>query len=236
MKERVLLLFSGGQDSTTVLAWCLKKYKKVHLICFDYGQNHKVEIMAAKKIIKVFKLNYPAWKARIEKLVVYKISNLGTLQKNALVSEMKININKKLPNTFVPGRNVLFYVLSASLAYSRNIDDIVSGVCETDYSGYPDCREETIVSIKRTLNLAMEKKFNLYTPLMKKNKTQTWKMAYSLGGKKLVELIKKHTHSCYRGDRLNYNEWGYGCGNCPACQLRKKGWLGYKSIKEKNVI
>ena len=119
--------------------------------------------------------------------------------------------------------------------FSRNISDIVSGVCETDFSGYPDCREETIFSNK-TLNLAMEKKFNLHTPLMKKDKTQTWKMAYSLGGKELVDLIEKYAHSCYLGDRLNYNEWGYGCSKYPACQLRKKGWLGYKSMKEKSKL
>ncbi len=225
--NEALLLFSGGQDSTTVLAWCLKKYDKTHLITFDYGQIHNIEMQSAKRIIKTFKKEFPVWKHKIENLIVYKINNLGKLHKNALVSKIKISTKDKLPNTFVPGRNVLFYTLGATLAYSRNIHNIVSGVCETDFSGYPDCRNKTIQYINKTLNLAMEKDFKLFTPLMNKSKTDTWKMAYRLGGKKLVDIIIKHTHSCYLGNRENLYPWGYGCNKCPACLLRRKGWENY---------
>ncbi len=228
MKKNALLLFSGGQDSTTVLAWCLKKYNNVHLITFDYGQNHSIETSAAKNIAKIMKKEFPDWKNKIHIPIIFKISNLSVLNENALVSDIKINTRKKLPNTFVPGRNVLFYLLGATFAYSKNISDIVSGVCETDFSGYPDCRQKTILSVKKTINLAMEKNFNFFTPLMKKNKAETWQMAHNLGGERFINIIKKNTHSCYLGNRSKFNEWGYGCDNCPACKLRKKGWNYYK--------
>ena len=234
--KSVLLLFSGGQDSTTVLGWCLKKYDNVHLITFDYGQNHRVETTSAKKVIKIIKKEYLNWSNKIKDLVVYKIDNLGQLHKNALVSDIKIKTDKKLPNTFVPGRNVLFYVLGSALAYSRNINDIASGVCETDFSGYPDCRNKTILSIKKTVNLAMEKEFKFFTPLMHKSKADTWHMAYKIGGNKFVEIIKKNTHSCYLGNRRKLNDWGYGCGKCPACKLREKGWINYINKKKRNVL
>ena len=232
MKNRALLLFSGGQDSTTVLAWCLKKFDEVHLITFDYGQNHLIEIATAKKILASFKRNFSKASKKIKSDIIFRVENLNVLSKNSLTSKIKMKKKNGLPNSFVPGRNILFYTLSSAYAYDKGINNIVSGVCETDYSGYPDCRDETIKAVKKAINLGMEKKYNFYTPLMKKDKADTWEMAYNLGGKKLINLILKDTHTCYKGQRKKLHEWGYGCDKCPACIIRKKGW--YKFIYKKN--
>ena len=230
--KKSLLLFSGGQDSTTALAWSLKKFDEVHLISFDYGQRHIIEIKTALEIIKKINSDFSAWKSKIKSSYIYKINNFNKFNKNSLTSNIAIKITNKLPNTFVPGRNILFYTLGASYAYDKNIKNIVSGVCQTDYSGYPDCRDETIKSLEDSINLGMEKNYKFHTPLMWKNKSDIWKMAYELGGNKYLNLIKKHTHTCYKGKRDIFYDWGYGCNNCPACMLRSKGWESFVNKKK----
>ena len=225
--KKCLLLFSGGQDSTTALAWSLKKFDEVYLISFDYGQRHIIEIKTALQVIKKINSDFSEWKDKIKSSYIYKINNFNKFNKNSLTSDIEIKTNGNLPNTFVPGRNILFYTLGASYAYDKNIDHIVSGVCQTDYSGYPDCRNETIKSLEKSINLGMEKKYKFHTPLMWKDKSDTWKMAYDLGGDKYLNLIKKSTHTCYKGKRDKYYDWGYGCNNCPACLLRSKGWKNF---------
>ncbi len=230
---KALLLFSGGQDSTTALAWSLKKFDEVFLISFDYGQRHLIEIKSSAIIIKEIKKSF-TWKGRIAKSYIYKINNINNFNKNAITSTANISTKKnKLPNTFVPGRNLIFYTIGAAYAYDKKINNIVSGVCQTDYSGYPDCRNETITSLKNAINLGMEKKYLFHTPLMWKTKSEIWKMAYNLGGKKFLNFIKINTHTCYKGNRKNLFDWGYGCNKCPACELRSNGWSNF--IKENKI-
>ena len=230
--KKSLLLFSGGQDSTTALAWSLKKFDEVYLISFDYGQRHIIEIKTALKIIKKINSDFSDWKGKIKSSYIYKINNFNEFNSNSLTSNIEIKTTSKLPNTFVPGRNILFYTLGASYAYDKNIKHIVSGVCQTDYSGYPDCRDETIKSLEKSINLGMEKDYKFHTPLMWKNKSDIWKMAYDLGGDKYLNLIKKNTHTCYNGKRDVYHSWGYGCNDCPACKLRSKVLKKFIKIKE----
>jgi 7-cyano-7-deazaguanine synthase len=221
---KALLLFSGGQDSTTALAWCLHRFNEVYLIAFDYGQNHLIELSAAKKIVKKINNNFSEWNGKIKNILVYKINKFNEFNKNSLTSDIGIRTDGRLPNTFVPGRNILFYTLASSYAYDKNINHIVSGVCQTDYSGYPDCRNETIKSLEKSINLGMEMQYKFHTPLMWKDKADIWKMAQHLGGQKYLNLVKKNTHTCYKGNRKDYHDWGYGCNNCPACALRSNGW------------
>ena len=230
MTKNAVILFSGGQDSTTVLGWCLKRYDRVDLLSFDYGQNHSIELKASKKIIAAIDKNFKIFKNKIYKSLIFKINNLSLITKSSLTSNIEFDMSSNIPNTFVPGRNLLFYNLAASYAYTNNITNIISGVCQTDYSGYPDCRESTIKALNKAINLGMEKKFNFYTPLMFLNKADTWKLAYEIGGEKFINIIKNFTHTCYKGDRKKFNDWGYGCGKCPACLLRKKGWEEYKNF------
>ena len=230
--KKSLLLFSGGQDSTTVLAWSLKKFDEVYLISFDYGQRHIIEIKTALKIIKKINSDFSDWNGKIKSSYIYKINNFDQFNSNSLTSNIEIKTTSKLPNTFVPGRNILFYTLGASYAYDKNIKHIVSGVCQTDYSGYPDCRDETIKSLEKSINLGMEKNYKFHTPLMWKSKSDIWKMAYEIGGDKYLSLIKKNTHTCYKGQRDVYYNWGYGCNDCPACKLRSKGWKKFIKIKD----
>ncbi len=230
--KKAILLFSGGQDSTTILGWCLKRYDEIYLLSFDYGQNHLIEINSAYKIINKINKNFIKFKNKIKNNQVYKINNLNDISKNALTSKMKINTKEGLPNTFVPGRNLLFFTLASSYGYERNIFDIVSGICQTDYSGYPDCRKKTIDYLNKAINLGMEKKFLFHNPLMYKTKAETWELAYKIGGSSFINIIKEYTHTCYRGNRKRLNSWGYGCDNCPACSLRKKGWKEFKKNYE----
>ncbi len=227
-KKKAVLLFSGGQDSTTILGWCMQNYDEVYLLSFDYGQNHLVEIKAAKRIINKINKTFRKLKNKIKDNKVYKINSLNNISKNALTSNIRIDTSKKLPNTFVPGRNLLFFTLASSYGYERNIFNIVSGVCQTDYSGYPDCRENTIDALNKAINLGMDKKFLFHNPLMNTSKAETWNLAYKIGGKEFIEIIKNYTHTCYKGNREKLNSWGYGCGKCPACLLRKKGWYDFK--------
>ena len=215
-----LVLFSGGQDSTTCLAWALKRFASVETIGFSYGQRHAVE-MDCRTPIRTALASAALGPDHIVDLTG-AISGPG---QTAMTADIAIEMGESgLPNTFVPGRNLLFLTCAAAIAYRRGLKRIVTGVCETDYSGYPDCRDDTIKAMQLALNLGMERRFVLETPLMWLDKAATWAMAADLGGTALVDIIRERTHSCYLGDRTHRHPWGYGCGTCPACQLRAQGW------------
>ncbi len=228
-----LVLFSGGQDSATCLAWALDRFGTVETVGFDYGQRHRVELECSESFrAKVVKLN-PAWAERLGPDHMLDLSVLGQVSDTALTRDAEIALRADgLPNTFVPGRNLLFFTLAAALASRRQLRHLVGGMCETDYSGYPDCRDDTLKSLQVTLNLGMGSRSVLHTPLMWIDKARTWEMASNLGGDVLVELIRTGTHSCYRGEHEALHAWGYGCGDCPACDLRMKGWTQYQSTSQ----
>jgi 7-cyano-7-deazaguanine synthase len=226
---RSLVLFSGGQDSTTCLAWALERYERVETVGFDYGQRHRVELECRPRILEALKEKFPRWASRLGEDHVLKLDVLNTLGATAMTHDIEIRMEASgLPNTFVPGRNILFFTLAGALAYRRGIRSLVGGMCETDFSGYPDCRDDTIKAVQVALGLGMDTRFTLETPLMWLTKAQTWQMAQQLGGDALVELIVEETHTCYLGERTKKNAWGYGCGDCPACKLREAGFLSYK--------
>jgi 7-cyano-7-deazaguanine synthase len=215
-----LVLFSGGQDSTTCLAWALARYRQVETIGFHYGQRHAIEMACREPIREA--LGCPALGMDH---VIDLTSTVGGLGKTAMTAEIAIEMSQGgLPNTFVPGRNLLFLTCAAAIAYRRDLRRIVTGVCETDYSGYPDCRDDSVKAMQLALNLGMQRRFILETPLMWRDKAATWALAARLGGQTLVDIIRTRTHTCYLGDRTNWHAWGYGCGTCPACELRAQGW------------
>lgn len=219
------MLFSGGQDSATCLAWALDRYGRVETLGFDYGQRHAVELTVRDGFRTRLTERFPAWGSRLADDHRLDLGVLGRISDTALTAEREIAMTDAgLPNTFVPGRNLLFLTFAAALAYRRGLKRIVTGVCETDYSGYPDCRDDTIKALQATINLGMESRFVLETPLMWLDKAATWAAAEALGGAALIELIVEDTHTCYRGDRTRRRDWGYGCGECPACDLRRAGW------------
>lgn len=223
--ETALVLFSGGQDSATCLAWALSRFARVEMLGFDYGQRHAVELDCRAALIDGIKAINPDWAARLGDGHTMDIPTLSTISETALTRDVAIEMGEGgLPNTFVPGRNLVFLTFAAALAYRRGIRHIVGGMCETDYSGYPDCRDATIKALQVALNLGMDRQFELHTPLMWRDKADTWALAHELGGAALVDLIREHSHTCYLGERGERHEWGYGCGQCPACQLRAKGW------------
>ncbi|WP_137921249.1 7-cyano-7-deazaguanine synthase QueC [Hydrogenophaga sp. 2FB] len=231
-----LVLFSGGQDSTTCLAHALSRYPRVETIGFDYGQRHLVEMDARLNVLRELRQRFPAWSQRLGEDHVLDLGVLGKVSETSLTRDMAFRMEENgLPNTFVPGRNLLFLTLASALAYRRGIQVIVTGVCETDYSGYPDCRDDTMKALQVALSLGMDHRFLIDTPLMWIDKAATWRLAHELGenallvggGNALVELIVEHTHTCYLGDRTHRQPWGYGCGGCPACELRAKGWDAY---------
>ncbi len=223
--SRALVLFSGGQDSTACLAWALARYTHVETIGFDYGQRHIVEMECRQNILRELKRQFPEWSERLGDDHVLDLSLLGQLSDCALTAEKEIAFaDNGLPNTFVPGRNLLFLTYAAALAYRRSIDTLVGGMCETDYSGYPDCRANTMQALQLALNLGMDQHFRIETPLMWLDKAATWRFADEIGGQKLIALTQEHTHSCYMGDRSIRHDWGYGCGSCPACELRARGY------------
>lgn len=223
--DSAMVLFSGGQDSTTCLAWALERFENVETVGFDYRQRHRVELECRSPLLSELKNAKKEWNKKIGVDHILDLGVLGEISETALTQSVEIEISEQgLPNTFVPGRNLLFLTLSAALAYRRGIKHIVTGVCETDYSGYPDCRDDTIKAMQLALNLGMEARFVLHTPLMWIDKAATWEMARAVGGDTFVEIIKEHTHTCYQGDRLSRHEWGYGCGTCPACDIRAKGY------------
>ena len=228
MNSKALILFSGGQDSTTCLAWALDRYHYVETIGFDYGQRHSIELDCRKTVIDELRKNYPHWSARLGMDHMLDIKLLGQISDTALTENKAIEVQKNgLPNTFVPGRNLMFFTFAAAVAYRRGLEVLVGGMCETDYSGYPDCRDNTLKSMQVTLSLGLDSPMVIETPLMWIDKAATWKMAHQLGGNSLVQLIQEHTHTCYLGDRSTRHTWGYGCGTCPACDLRKSGYLNF---------
>ncbi|MFN9093229.1 MAG: 7-cyano-7-deazaguanine synthase QueC [Alphaproteobacteria bacterium] len=230
--EKALVLFSGGQDSATCLAWALDRFAQVETIGFDYGQRHRIELDIRDAFRAALLQARPEWRAKLGPDHLIRLDALGQVSDTALTSESTIAFNADgLPNTFVPGRNIIFLSFAAAIAYRRGIKHIVGGMCETDYSGYPDCRDDTIKALQVALNLGMDRRFVLETPLMWLDKAATWKLAESLGGAALVMAILEHTHSCYLGDRSQRHAWGYGCGTCPACDLRAKGWAAYSAAE-----
>lgn len=228
MSEAALVLFSAGQDSATALAWALAHYRRIETIGFAYGQRHAVEL-AQRPIVRqaLADLN-PDWAARLGPDVVVDLSGYGALAESALTADRAIEMaDTGLPTTFVPGRNLVFLSVAAAHAYRRGIDVLIGGMCETDFSGYPDCRRETIDAQERALALGLERPLKIETPLMRLTKAETWALAHDLGGAPLVDTIVEHSHTCYEGDRAHRHAWGYGCAKCPACDLRAKGWLAW---------
>lgn len=231
MSSSALVLFSGGQDSTTCLAWALSRYARVETLGFDYGQRHAVELSLRPTLLAGIRTLNADWTARLGEDHLLDLSLLGKISDTALTSEKAIAMQANgLPNTFVPGRNLLFITVAAALAYRRDIDVIVGGMCETDYSGYPDCRDESLRALESALQLGMATPLSLQTPLMWLNKAATWQLAEALGGTSLVELIRTETHTCYLGERGTLHDWGRGCGSCPACELRANGYREYKQM------
>ena len=227
MSDGALVLFSGGQDSTTCLAWALDRFATVETIGFDYGQRHRIELDQRPKLHEALSARWPG---RLGPDHTIDLTALGTISATAMTRDIAIEIDAKgLPNTFVPGRNLLFLTFAAALAHRRGLRHIVGGMCETDFSGYPDCRDDTIKAMQVALNLGMESRFVVETPLMWLDKAATWALAQSLGGAALVELIIEDTHTCYLGERGTRHAWGYGCGECPACRLRASGWNAFRS-------
>jgi 7-cyano-7-deazaguanine synthase len=223
--EKALVLFSGGQDSSTCLAWALDRFDHVETVGFDYGQRHRVELDQREVICNQLRGAFPAWSARLHDDHTLDLKTLGAVSETALTRETEIAFGAEgLPTTFVPGRNLVFLTFAAALAYRRGIRHIIAGMCETDYSGYPDCRDDTIKALQVALNLGMQRRFVLHTPLMWIDKAQTWQMAARLGDAALVNMFVEETHTCYLGDRSRRHEWGYGCGSCPACALRAAGF------------
>ncbi len=225
-----LVLFSGGQDSTTCLAWALSRYDRVETVGFDYGQRHRVELSRRAGLREGLARLSPLWAERLGEDRTISIEALGAISETALTRDAEIAFAADgLPNTFVPGRNLLFLTFAGALAYRRGIADLVGGMCETDYSGYPDCRDQTIRAMAQALSLGMDRSINIHTPLMWIDKAATWRLAESLGGEALVRLIVEETHTCYLGERGRRFDWGYGCGECPACKLRAHGWETYRA-------
>jgi 7-cyano-7-deazaguanine synthase len=225
MHTSALVLFSGGQDSTTCLAHALQRYARVETIAFDYRQRHSVELDARLVVLREIRAQFPQWAPKLGQDHLLDLAVLGSLSETSLTRETAFRMESTgLPNTFVPGRNLLFLTLAAAVAYRRDLHVIVTGVCETDFSGYPDCRDDTMKAMQLALSLGMDKRFLIETPLMWIDKAATWAMAHDLGGQPLVDLVVEHTHTCYLGDRIHRHAWGYGCGECPACVLRARGY------------
>jgi len=224
-----LVLFSGGQDSTTCLAWALSRFAHVETVAFDYGQRHRVELDCRSALRQGLTSIFPQWNNRLGADHLIEVDAVGRMSQTALTRETEIEFSANgLPNTFVPGRNLLFLTFAAALAYRRGISDLIGGMCETDFSGYPDCRSQTIQAMAQALSLGMEKSFVIHTPLMWLDKAQTWRLAHELGGAALIDLVRVQTHSCYLGDRHHRFDWGFGCGNCPDCNFRAAGWRKFK--------
>jgi 7-cyano-7-deazaguanine synthase len=233
MNSKALVLFSGGQDSTTCLAWALERYASVETIGFDYGQRHSVELECRLTVMQEIRKSFPAWSERLGMDHMLDLKLLGQISDTALTESKAIEVQKNgLPNTFVPGRNLMFFTFAASVAYRRGLEVLVGGMCETDYSGYPDCRDNTLKSMQVSLSLGLDSPMVIETPLMWIDKAATWKMAQQLGGETLVRLIQEHTHTCYLGDHATKHAWGYGCGTCPACDLRKSGFLQFEKASQ----
>ncbi|GLS44777.1 7-cyano-7-deazaguanine synthase QueC [Methylobacterium brachythecii] len=226
--DGALVLFSGGQDSTTCLAWALERFSRVETLGFDYGQRHRIELDCRENLRSGLGRIDESWERRLGPDHTIDLPALGAVSETALTRDTEIAMSADgLPNTFVPGRNLVFLTFAAALAYRRGLRHIVGGMCETDYSGYPDCRDDTIKALQVALNLGMERRFVLHTPLMWLDKAATWGLAEELGGQRLVDLVVEGSHTCYLGERGERHDWGYGCGTCPACVLRAKGYTAF---------
>ena len=232
MHTSALVLFSGGQDSTTCLAHALNRYDRVETLGFDYGQRHSIEMQARLQVLGRLRTDFPNWTPRLGEDHVLSLDVLRQIGGSSLTDDVAFAMQADgLPNTFVPGRNLLFMTLAGALAYRRGLQVLVTGVCETDFSGYPDCRDDTMKALQVALNLGLERRLRIETPLMWIDKAQTWELAWQLGGAPLVELIVQDSHTCYEGNRSQHHDWGWGCGICPACALRAKGWARWQAAR-----
>ncbi|GAB2869380.1 7-cyano-7-deazaguanine synthase QueC [Pseudoduganella ginsengisoli] len=230
--DAALVLFSGGQDSTTCLAWALERYGRVETIGFDYGQRHAIELQVRPQLLAQMRSHKPEWAERLGDDHMIDLGLISQLSHTAMTEDIEIVMQENgLPNTFVPGRNLMFMMTAATLAYRRGLNVLVGGMCETDFSGYPDCRDDTMKALQVALNLGMATRLKLETPLMWLDKAQTWTLAHQLGGQGLVDLIRAGTHTCYLGERGALHDWGYGCGACPACELRARGYQQFAAGK-----
>lgn len=224
------LLFSGGQDSATCLAWALSRFERVETIGFHYGQRHDVEMRCRLEVRDAIAQAFPKWGGRLGEDHLIDLSGLGALSETALTRETEIFVTESgLPNTFVPGRNLIFLNYAAALGWRRGFTDLVAGMCEADFSGYPDCRKETLDAQMHAISLGLDRPFTLHTPLMHISKAGAWDMAQQLGGDPLVQIVNEKSHTCYRGDHETRHDWGYGCGDCPACELRANGWATFQA-------
>ena len=232
MNAKALVLFSGGQDSTTCLAWALRRYARVETVGFDYGQRHAVELDCRPTVLAQIRQDFPAWSDRLGEDHLLDLKLLGQISDTALTQERAIAMQANgLPNSFVPARNLIFLTFAAALAYRRGLGVLVGGMCETDYSGYPDCRDNTLKAMQVALSLGLDAPMVVETPLMWIDKAATWALAAELGGQKLVDLILEQTHTCYLGDHCTRHAWGYGCGTCPACALRQSGFARFMELQ-----
>jgi 7-cyano-7-deazaguanine synthase len=223
--DAALVLFSGGQDSSVCLAWALERYARVETVGFDYGQRHVIEMEARQSVRRQMAQRFPHWAERLGEDHVLDLTGFGAVAQSALTADVAIEMTERgLPSTFVPGRNLVFLIYAAALADRRGLGALVGGMCETDFSGYPDCRRDTLDAMQQALNLGMDRDFVIETPLMKLTKAETWALAKTLGGEDLVDLIVVESHTCYQGDRGELHAWGHGCGTCPACELRQRGY------------
>jgi 7-cyano-7-deazaguanine synthase len=227
-----LVLFSGGQDSTACLAWALDRYARVETVGFDYGQRHRVELDCRPRVLAALRERFPHWAERLGDDHLLDLGVLGRISDTALTDARAIELQANgLPNTFVPGRNLLFLTLAAALATRRGVSVLVGGMCETDYSGYPDCRDNTLKALQVALSLGLDAPMTVETPLMWLTKAETWALTERLGGAALVEIVVEETHTCYLGERMQRHAWGRGCGACPACELRRSGWQHWLALQ-----
>lgn len=225
-----LVLFSGGQDSTACLAWALTHFERVETIGFDYGQRHAIEMTTRTRVLERFSEVFEPARTRLGEDHVVDLKGFGRVAESSLTREQEIRMGERgLPNSFVPGRNLVFFVYAAAVADRRGIDHLVGGMCETDFSGYPDCRKDTLEAMQTVLNLGIERPYIIDTPLMFLTKAETWALTHQLGGEALVDLVLEDTHTCYMGERGERHEWGYGCGTCPACELRARGFEQWRN-------
>src|SRR5262245_31959655 len=231
--DTALVLFSGGQDSTVCLAWALERFVRVETVGFDYGQRHAVELSVRTRLRKKMAALDPAWTARLGDDHLIKLDALAAISDTALTRETAIAISDSgLPTTFVPGRNLIFFCFAGALAYRRGARHLIAGMCETDYSGYPDCRDDTVKAIQVALSLGLDRRMTIHTPLMWVDKADTFAMAEQIGGKPFLDLVIEDSHSCYLGNRTQRHEWGYGCGTCPACKLRADGFAKFRNRRK----
>ncbi|MGC2410751.1 MAG: 7-cyano-7-deazaguanine synthase QueC [Methyloceanibacter sp.] len=231
-----LVLFSGGQDSTVCLGLALDRYARVETVGFDYGQRHDVEMQCRETVLREISRAFPVWGARLGPDHVLDIASFGAISDTALTTDAEIELLASgLPSTFVPGRNLVFFTYAAALGYRRGLRVLIGGMCETDYSGYPDCRDRTLRALQDAIRLGTEEYFAIETPLMARSKAETWVLAEELGGQAFVDLILEETHTCYKGERGVLHEWGYGCGTCPACELRAKGFAAWQASRREGI-